>query len=59
MSLERMNVLVSQLGEPDPDIKKTEIHYLTADGQRQRSGTPLTGQDLAIQALCQREKMLD
>jgi hypothetical protein len=39
-SSERMNALISQLSEPDPDIKKTKIHYPTANGQRQRSGAP-------------------
>jgi hypothetical protein len=40
MSSERMNALISQLGEPDPEVKKAEIHYPTADGQRKRSGAP-------------------
>ena len=38
ISSERLNASISQLGGPDPDMKKTRIHYPTADGQRQRSG---------------------
>ena len=37
MASERMTAITSQLGELDPDIKKTEIHYPTADETRMRA----------------------
>jgi len=37
MASKRMTAITSQLGELDLDIKKTEIHYPTADGTRMRA----------------------